>query len=164
MKNNFLKYVDNKITIKKNQKFALIIGSQPSKGARSPSLWNRAYKKLGIKGKMYPADVNEKKLGKFINALKKNKKFLGCSVTIPHKEKVIPYLDTLDINASKIGSVNHIINNSGKLKGFNTDYFGSFYTLKKICNKKNNQRILVLGCGGAGKACIVSVINFFKNS
>lgn len=164
MKNNFLKYIDNKILIKKNQRFALIIGSQPSKGARSPLLWNRAYKKLGIKGKMYPADVKEKKLGKFIHTLKKNKKFLGCSVTIPYKEKVIPYLDSLDINAAKIGSVNHIINNSGKLKGFNTDYFGSFYTLKKICNKKNNQRILVLGCGGAGKACIISVISFFKNS
>lgn len=164
MKNNFLKYIDNKISIRKNEKFALIIGTQPSKGARSPSLWNRAYKKLGKKSKMYPADIKEEKLGRLIHSLKKDKNFLGCSVTIPHKEKILTYLDSLDSNAKKIGSVNHVVNNSGKLKGFNTDYYGSLYTIKKICKKKNNQRILVLGSGGAGKACIISVLNFFKNS
>ena len=136
MKNNFLQYIDNKISIKRNEKFALIIGSQPSKGARSPTLWNMAYKKLGKKGKMYPADVKEKKLSKFIYSLKGDKKFLGCSVTIPHKEKIIPYLDSLDSNAKKIGSVNHVINNFGKLRGYNTDYYGSFFTLKKNLQEK----------------------------
>ena len=101
MKNNFLKYIDNKILLKRNEKFALIIGSQPSKGARSPSLWNRAYKKLGKKSKMYPANIKRKKFAKFIYSLKKNKNFLGCSVTIPHKEKIITYLDSLDKNAKK---------------------------------------------------------------
>ena len=63
--------------------------------------------------------------------VKKEKSFLGCSVTIPYKEKIIPYLDAIDNHAKKIGSINTIINNSGKLKGFNTDYYGSLYSIKK---------------------------------
>ena len=57
---NFLNLIENKINLNINEKFALILGSTPSKGARSPKLWNRAYKKLGKKTKMYPADVREK--------------------------------------------------------------------------------------------------------
>jgi len=48
--------------------------------------------------------------------------------------------------------------------GVNTDYLGSLYSLKKLNIKKNKKEILILGCGGAGKACIVSTMNFFKNS
>ena len=96
--------------------------------------------------------------------LKNEKNFLGWAVTIPYKEKIIPYLDSIDRHAKKIGSVNTIINNLGKLKGFNTDYYGSIYSIKKINKKKINQRVLILGCGGAGKACIISAINYFKRS
>ena len=74
------------------------------------------------------------------------------------------YLDHIDENAKSIGSINTIVNKNGKLFGLNTDYSGSIYTLKKIKIKRSKQKILVLGCGGAGKACIVSVINYFKNS
>lgn len=164
MINNFLKLIENKVNIKKGSKFAFIVGKNPSSGARSPALWNRAYKFFRNNSKMYPADVNEKELKKFIFSLKKEKNFLGCAVTIPYKEKIIPYLDSIDRHAKKIGSVNTIINNLGKLKGFNTDYYGSIYSIKKINKKKINQRVLILGCGGAGRACIISAINYFKRS
>ena len=157
-------YLLNNIKIADNSKFALIIGSSPSKGARSPILWNSAYKKLKKNIKMYPADVGEKKLSKILNCLKSNKNFLGSSVTAPYKEKVMMYLDKIDKQAKIIGSVNTIKNNDGKLVGYNTDYFGSLFTLKKMKLKKNNSSIIVLGCGGAGKACINSVINYFTKS
>ena len=164
MINRFTKLIENKINIKKASKFAFIIGEKPSSGARSPVLWNKAYKFLNKNSRMYPADVKGKKLEKLVYCLKKEKSFLGCSVTIPYKEKIIPYLDAIDNHAKKIGSVNTIINISGKLKGFNTDYYGSLYSIKKICKRKKFQKILILGCGGAGKACIISAINYFKNS
>ena len=164
MINRFTKLIENKINIKKASKFAFIIGEKPSSGARSPVLWNKAYRFLNKDSKMYPADVSEKNLKRLIFCLKKEKNFLGCSVTIPYKEKIIPYLDAIDNNAKKIGSVNTVINNLGKLKGFNTDYYGSFYSIKKICKRKKYQRVLILGCGGAGKACIISAINYFNNS
>ncbi len=157
------KLISNNIN-EKSGKFALIIGSSPSKGARSPSLWNKAYKHFKIKSKMFPADINKKNLEKLCNHLKKNKNFLGSSVTIPHKEIIINYLDKIDINAKNIGSVNTFVKIKNKLVGYNTDYYGSLFSLKKCKLKKSKNKILVLGCGGAGKACIASVINYFNNS
>ena len=54
-------FLNNNINLKKNNLYALIIGSNPSKGARSPKLWNKAYKKFKIKIAMYPLDVEKKK-------------------------------------------------------------------------------------------------------
>tara|TARA_B100000575_G_scaffold294679_1_gene313176 strand:- start:12671 stop:13678 length:1008 start_codon:yes stop_codon:yes gene_type:complete len=158
------KLLINKINIKNKNNFALIIGLTPSKGARSPALWNSAYKFFKKKTKMFPADVEESNLGKLCNYLKSNKYFLGSSVTVPYKEKIMKYLDHIDKNAKSIGSINTIVNKNGKLFGLNTDYLGSIYTLKKMKIKKSKKKILIFGCGGAGKACIVSVINYFKNS
>ena len=159
--NNF---INNKLSFKKKTNFTLIIGSSPSKGARSPLLWNNAYKSFGQKTRMYPADVSNNNLKKILRFLKFEKYFLGSSVTIPFKEKVLEFLDGVDHNASAIGSVNTIIKKKNKLYGLNTDYFGSLHTLKKIKIGKEYKKILVLGCGGAGKACVVSALNYFKKS
>ncbi len=59
-----------------------------------------------------------------IDLFMKEKDFIGINVTIPYKETVIPYLDEIDDVALRIGAVNTIINVDGKLKGFNTDYYG----------------------------------------
>ena len=101
-------YLNNNILIKE-KKFALILGETPSQGARSPKLWNKVYKKLNKKIKMYPADISFKNLSKVIKHLKKNNNFLGGSVTMPYKEEIIRYLDNVDNNSKKIGSVNTII-------------------------------------------------------
>ena len=66
--------------------------------------------------------------------------------------------------AKKISSVNIIVKNAKELIGYNTDYYGSISSLAKIFKKKKNKNILVIGCGGAGKACIFSVLDFFNNS
>jgi len=162
-----LKYLNNltsnQININ-NKKFALIIGYKPSKGARSPKLWNSAYKYFNKNIKMYPADVNEKNLKKLCENLKKDKSFLGSSVAVPYKEIIIKYLDTIDKNAKIIGSVNTIVKTKNKLVGYNTDYDGSLYSIKKSNLNNLKKTILIIGCGGAGKACIVSAVNYFKNS
>tara|TARA_Y100001970_G_C14243249_1_gene866242 strand:+ start:3325 stop:4314 length:990 start_codon:yes stop_codon:yes gene_type:complete len=153
-------YLNNNILIKE-KKFALILGETPSQGARSPKLWNKVYKKLNKKIKMYPADISFKNLSKVIKHLKKNNNFLGGSVTMPYKEEIIRYLDNVDNNSKKIGSVNTIIKKKNKLIGFNTDYYGSLDTLKNLKISKSSG-ILIIGCGGAGKSTIASVLNFFK--
>ena len=164
MSNLLNKFLNNKINLKNKTNFALIIGLTPSKGARSPTLWNNAYRSFGKKTRMYPADMSEKKLEKLCEYLRSNKYFLGSSVTVPYKETIMKYLDNIEANAKSIGSINTIINKKGKLFGLNTDYYGSLHTLKKTKIQKSKKNILILGCGGAGKACIVSVINYFKNS
>ena len=72
------------------------------------------------------------------------------NVTIPYKKDIIPFLSSLSDEAKKLGAVNTVKKNSdGSLTGYNTDYYGFSYTLKKsginVCGKK----VLVLGSGGA---------------
>ncbi len=77
----------------------------------------------------------------------------GLNVTIPYKEKIIPYLDELDPVAMEIGAVNTIMisrkNGSVRTKGFNTDAGGFYLTLK---DQVNDCKALILGTGGAAKS------------
>ena len=81
-----------------------------------------------------------------------NKTISGLNVTIPYKEAIIPYLDSLDKKAKKIGAVNTVkISKNGKTKGYNTDCYGFKKTLKPHL-KKHHKKALILGTGGASKA------------
>lgn len=80
--------------------------------------------------------------------------FLGINVTIPYKSAVIPYLDDMDAKAREIGAVNTIVNRNNELIGYNTDYYGFLYTLEQNQIKVENQKVIVLGTGGAAKSVI----------
>ena len=82
------------------------------------------------------------------------KQFAALNVTIPYKETVIPYLDEIDAHAEKIGAVNTIVNRNGKLKGYNTDFYGFRYMLLQNDIDVKGEKALVLGKGGASKAVI----------
>lgn len=83
--------------------------------------------------------------------------FKSINVTIPYKQKVIPYLDEMDDNAKAIGAVNTIVNKNGKLCGHNTDFSGFLYMLQKHNISIEGKKCVVLGDGGASKA-IVAVL------
>ena len=90
-------------------------------------------------------------ISQFPALLEKEKNLLGLSVTIPHKEIVIPFLDELDETAKEIGAVNCIKITNGKLKGYNTDAFGFRQSLRPFLDV-NHTKALVFGTGGASKA------------
>ena len=77
--------------------------------------------------------------------------FTGLCVTMPFKEKIIPYLDNIDEMALKIGAINTIKKTREGLFGANTDWIGAVYSIEKLDQIKN-KRVLILGAGGAGKA------------
>jgi len=79
------------------------------------------------------------------------KEFSGINVTIPYKETVIPYLDEIDSAAKAIGAVNTIVNRSGKLYGYNTDYAGLKALIEKTGLTLKNKKILIIGMGGTAK-------------
>ncbi|HUM51695.1 MAG TPA: shikimate dehydrogenase [Chitinophagales bacterium] len=80
-----------------------------------------------------------------------HKNFVGLNVTIPYKEKIIPYLDDLDETAANIGAVNTIKFSNGKKIGFNSDVYGFEMSLKPFLKPYHTQA-LILGTGGASKA------------
>lgn len=75
----------------------------------------------------------------------------GLNVTIPYKEKIIPYLDKLDETAVNIGAVNTIKFTEGKKIGYNTDAYGFEMSLLPLL-KPHHKTALILGTGGASKA------------
>ncbi len=98
----------------------------------------------------YQYEITEVPLDKFDEFMTKHD-FIAINVTIPYKEKVIPYLDYIDDAAKKIGAVNTIVNKKGKLYGYNTDYLG----LRDLVLTNNidvkGKKVLVLGTGGTSK-------------
>jgi shikimate dehydrogenase len=85
--------------------------------------------------------------------IKQNPELEGLNVTIPYKEKVLPYLDSIDPACEEIGAVNCIKIKEGKLKGYNTDYIGFKESLNNWL-KGEKPNALVLGTGGASKAVV----------
>lgn len=82
-------------------------------------------------------------------ALLKDRQFKGLNVTIPYKKDVIPYLDVVDDLAARIGAVNTIYFRNGKMHGTNTDYTGFLYMANRCGISFTNQRVLIMGTGGA---------------
>lgn len=79
------------------------------------------------------------------------REFKGINVTIPYKEAVMPYCDYICPEAREIGAVNTVINNAGKLWGYNTDYSGFNYLLDENMISVEGKNVLVLGTGGTCK-------------
>lgn len=83
------------------------------------------------------------------------KNFKAVNVTIPYKQTVIPYLDSMSDVAKRIGAVNTVINKNGKLYGYNTDYYGMKALIEKLGVEIKNKKVLVLGTGGTSKTARV---------
>ncbi len=77
--------------------------------------------------------------------------FCGINVTIPYKEKVIPYLDEISVAARKIGAVNTIKNVNGRLIGDNTDFYGMREMILRAGIELDDKKVLILGTGGTSK-------------
>jgi shikimate dehydrogenase len=77
---------------------------------------------------------------------------LGLSVTIPHKVTILPYLDEIDETAKRIGSVNTVLHRDRRLTGYNSDGMGAFRALKEAGVILANQKVTILGSGGAARA------------
>ena len=94
-----------------------------------------------------------------IKSILNDNDLIGLNVTIPYKEKIVPYIDKLTTNAEKIGAVNTIYFENKKIIGDNTDIIGFEIALKSFMKKKI-YNAMILGTGGASKA-----INFvLKNN
>lgn len=132
-----------------------LIGHPISKSL-SPIIHNNYYNLID-KNSIYLAfNVEEEGLGIIINAFK-TLNIKGFNVTLPHKIKIMEYLDDISKEAKLIGAVNTVKNENGKLIGYNTDGIGFLKSLELKKIDINNKTILVLGSGGAANAVITSL-------
>ena len=83
------------------------------------------------------------------------KNFEAINVTIPYKQTVIPYLDSVSDVALRIGAVNTIVQRDGKLYGYNTDYYGMKALIRRVGVDLQGKKVLILGTGGTGKTARV---------
>lgn len=138
-----------------------IIGDAPSHYARSPSLWNRAFRALHLDAVYLPFDVDEARLAELVEVLRRCDRLLGVNVTVPYKMQIIKYLDQIDEQSRRIKAVNTIVRaQNGRLLGFNTDGKGFVDGLVSTRPGKKEPFVgslaetdaLILGAGGSARA------------
>lgn len=148
------KLISNKLEFNWDANFAAIIGASPSKGARSPYLWNSAFIKMNMHERMYPLDIAPEYLNNLLCELNDIPQFIGGAIAVPYKEAVLNWLgvNRLSNSANLIGAVNCLYRSNGFLCGANTDGEGFLLALKEKYPNFHDKKILVIGYGGAGKA------------
>ncbi len=122
----------------------------PVEHSLSPAIHNAAFQKLGLNYLYLAFRVED--LEGAIRGIRALGNLRGFSVTIPHKVAVIPYLDEVETTARHIGSVNTIVVEGGKLKGYNTDASGALQALREGGVTLTGKRVVMLGSGGAARA------------
>ena len=124
-----------------------VVGN-PVSHSLSPIMHNHAFSAIGFNGLYIPLEADD--IQSAISGLK-SLHFTGASITIPHKESVIDFLDDLDDAATRIKAVNTIVNSDGRLIGYNTDWSGAMRALSdKI--EINGKDVAIIGAGGAARA------------
>jgi shikimate dehydrogenase len=116
----------------------------------SESYFTEKFRKEGIEDARYQLFPLHD-IALFPSLVEEHPELLGLNVTIPHKESVMPFLNTIDEEAGKIGAVNCIRISHGKTTGFNTDATGFRQSILPFL-ENHYERALILGTGGASKA------------
>ena len=133
----------------------------PIKHSYSPFIQNYALELMSLDYIYLPFDVPSENLKPAVNGVLALG-LKGLNVTLPHKEKIIKFLDELSEEASIIGAVNTIVNDHGKLMGYNTDAFGIMETLLPFKEKISGSKMTVIGAGGSARAVIYTLLRYFK--
>jgi shikimate dehydrogenase len=124
-----------------------IIG-KPVSHSLSPAMHNGGFAALGLNKVYLPFEVTDV-AGAMIGLRALG--IQGASVTIPHKQAVIPHLEAIEPVAARIGAVNTLVVEDGRIKGYNTDWLGANRALAGQMELAG-QRVLILGAGGSARA------------
>lgn len=130
----------------------------------SPAMHNAAFRALGLPHRYSARDVPVEKLAEVVGSLR-GATALGANVTIPHKESALRLVDEVSDDARRIGAVNTILRRGSRLVGDNTDKYGFVTALAeapaadgRVGLPLAGGTILVLGTGGAARACVVALL------
>lgn len=139
-----------------NTKLLGVMG-HPINHSFSPAIHNAALSDAGLDYAYLPLEVPPEALENMIKWIR-TINFHGFNVTIPHKNKILPLLDEVTDEAKKVGAVNTVVRENGKLIGYNTDIAGFIAGLKEANCSAENKNAVVLGAGGATRAVVFALI------
>lgn len=122
----------------------------PIKHTLSPIIHNANFKSLNIDADYQALEISPEQLPNIKEIVKRNN-LSGFNVTVPHKEKIMDFLDEVAPQAKKIGAVNTVHVKNGRYYGYNTDVSGYMKAFTDAFGS-SPQRILIIGAGGAAKA------------
>jgi shikimate dehydrogenase len=151
---------------------AAVIGDFPSHYSKTPQLWNAAFQHLRMDAVYWPFDVDDLHVGDLFKVLRDCETFLGANVTVPHKTRVMEFLDGIDQGARRIQAVNTIVRTpDGKLIGFNTDGEGFLDSLLipqpgcggAFMRSLEGRNVLLLGAGGSARAVAFHLTDEMKD-
>ena len=131
----------------------------PVAHSRSPHIHHYWLKKYALSGAYVPLPVKPGGLSVALPGLAALG-FRGCNITIPHKVEAMPFIQTVDANAKRVGAVNTlVVQADGSLSGLNTDGFGYIQSLLEAQPqwRADAGPITVLGAGGAARAVVLSL-------
>lgn len=131
-----------------NIRYAVI--GNPIDHSLSPVMHNANFEALKDESTYEAINIPEKNFH-LIKEIIADKALSGFNVTIPHKERIIPYLDEIDDQSKTVGAVNTVKIEDDKWIGYNTDGIGYVTGLKQAYPDLENAYILILGAGGASK-------------
>lgn len=151
--------MDELVKISQSTKLVGVIG-HPLRHSNSPFMHNLAFKLTDLDYIYLPFDITTSNLKDALKGMVALG-ISGFNVTIPHKEKVIPLLNEVSEGASIVGAVNTIVNDNGKLYGYNTDVHGIFETLKKYKKELSGSTVSIIGSGGAARSAVFTLIRYF---
>jgi 3-dehydroquinate dehydratase / shikimate dehydrogenase len=126
----------------------------PIEHSLSPLIHNTALGALGLDYRYLPFEAET--LSEFL-PLASELRVSGLSVTLPHKERILPYLDTLDETARDVGAVNTIVKTWNRLEGYNTDVEAAVAPLRGHLGLKGSS-VAVIGAGGAARALVYGLL------
>jgi shikimate dehydrogenase len=115
-----------------------------------------AYRALGLDWHYVPFEIEEAQLASALAAMRVLN-IRGFGISMPFKLQIMPMLDAIDDLAARIGSINTVVNDSGRLVGHNTDWLGAVRALEEVA-PIGERHVLVLGAGGAARAVAFGLI------
>ncbi|RDC61155.1 Shikimate dehydrogenase [Alteripontixanthobacter maritimus] len=132
--------------------YAEVIGD-PIAQSKSPAIHQVWLQRAGLSADYRATRVESGRLQAYLNSRRTDADWLGCNVTMPHKQTVLPLLDRLSADAQRIGAVNTIVPDDGALVGHNTDAAGFLEPLQPVLAAQHLFRMArILGTGGAARA------------
>ncbi|OQB14041.1 MAG: Shikimate dehydrogenase [Firmicutes bacterium ADurb.Bin193] len=153
----FKRIIEN-IVIKKHRKDTYCLIGNPVAHSKSPVLHEAVYKYYGINARYLLCRVRREDLGCTVAQFKRTG-VKGFNITVPYKQDIIPFLDSVTEHAKKIGSVNTVKIEGGKTVGYNTDGDGFVKQLLSDNTEIADKRIKMIGAGGSAPALVYALIS-----